>query len=275
LQNEVDYPRIALRPTSANAPIATSPDSIANCRGMTRNIYSILVTALVAVLVFVIFRQQGVINSVRLGTALPFEPIQTTPEPAEVPAPVSSPADGEPTPTAALASHVIVTQVSFVTVSNASSASRDEQDNLQAEIQRLETDLRRTKQLVPEPEDAKTAYVGAGTWVNVNPQTLGITKIEISAVPAPGRRFGNMTINAWGKCHPTDCAWPEVPFYLLDRRDGPNKYKRGFAAWERENGIATYLLITFENSGLRIDRVELHAGQDTRFSTVESMMRIN
>ncbi len=40
-----------------------------------------------------------------------------------------------------------------------------------------------------------------GTWVNVNSNTKGITKIVI-------QKIGNkMRIQTWGQCHPTDCNW--------------------------------------------------------------------
>jgi hypothetical protein len=41
----------------------------------------------------------------------------------------------------------------------------------------------------------------AGKWVNDDPNTRGLTNLQIDV---RGRR---LRIQAWGKCHPTDCAW--------------------------------------------------------------------
>jgi len=41
----------------------------------------------------------------------------------------------------------------------------------------------------------------AGKWKNVDPQTKGVTTIQIEI---SGSRIRMQT---WGKCHPTDCAW--------------------------------------------------------------------
>lgn len=44
-----------------------------------------------------------------------------------------------------------------------------------------------------------------GNWMNVDPNTTGITRIVI------GESGGGLTVHVWGKCHPTDCDWGEVP----------------------------------------------------------------
>jgi hypothetical protein len=41
----------------------------------------------------------------------------------------------------------------------------------------------------------------AGKWKNIDPQTRGITNIQIDV---SGSRI---RIQTWGKCHPSDCAW--------------------------------------------------------------------
>ena len=41
----------------------------------------------------------------------------------------------------------------------------------------------------------------SGTWKNIDPETGGLTTIRIEV---RGTRVG---IQAWGKCHPHDCAW--------------------------------------------------------------------
>jgi len=44
----------------------------------------------------------------------------------------------------------------------------------------------------------------AGTWNNVDPNTGGITKLEIATMGASAK------VHAWGSCHPTDCDWGTV-----------------------------------------------------------------
>src|SRR5262245_5541576 len=41
----------------------------------------------------------------------------------------------------------------------------------------------------------------SGNWKNVDPNTRGLTTLKIDV---RGTRVG---IQAWGKCHPSDCAW--------------------------------------------------------------------
>jgi hypothetical protein len=44
----------------------------------------------------------------------------------------------------------------------------------------------------------------AGKWVNTNPNTRGLSTLQIEV---RGRR---LRIHAWGKCHPSDCAWGQA-----------------------------------------------------------------
>jgi hypothetical protein len=41
----------------------------------------------------------------------------------------------------------------------------------------------------------------AGSWNNVDPNTSGITKLEIVVSGTSAQ------VHAWGKCHPSDCDW--------------------------------------------------------------------
>lgn len=40
-----------------------------------------------------------------------------------------------------------------------------------------------------------------GYWTNIDPNTSGVTTLEIGASGT------GVTVQAWGKCHPTDCDW--------------------------------------------------------------------
>ncbi len=44
----------------------------------------------------------------------------------------------------------------------------------------------------------------SGYWKNVDPNTAGVTTLEIGVSGA------DVTVHAWGKCHPTDCDWGDA-----------------------------------------------------------------
>ena len=242
---------------------------------MTRNTILILAIALLGTLSVIVLKQRRTIESLRHEASAVTEPaVQSTgslpTEGSQVSAPVAPVADVSQLP---------------VTVSATTSAplavvatNRDDQnirDALEAQVQRLQAELEHVKRLVPEPEDASAAYVGPGMWANADPQTRGTTKIVITGEARGHGNVSTMTLKGWGACSPVDCEWPEVPFHLLDRFDGARLYRRGFAVWEYEDGARTYLLITFEKPGLRIDKVRFRSGKSiTPYSVVERMTRL-
>lgn len=155
----------------------------------------------------------------------------------------------------------------------ASQATDHERRALEAQVQQLQAELDHARRLIPEAEDSTAAYTGPGTWVNANAQTLGITKLMINGEAKNRGTVSVMTVKAWGKCSPRDCEWAEVPFYILDRHDGPLKYRRGLAVWDYESGARTIVLVTFEKTGLRLDEVRFRTGNLTPYSIVESLIR--
>ena len=52
------------------------------------------------------------------------------------------------------------------------------------------------------------AHPLAGTWVNVDENTDSITRMEVK------EEADGWTIQAWGKCVPTDCDWGAVPLHM-------------------------------------------------------------
>ena len=46
----------------------------------------------------------------------------------------------------------------------------------------------------------------AGSWINVDPHTNGITRIDIEQLPS-----GALEARVFGKCHPSDCDWGSEP----------------------------------------------------------------
>ena len=47
----------------------------------------------------------------------------------------------------------------------------------------------------------------AGRWKNIDPNTRGVTRLNIHV------RGTDVTVHAWGKCHPKDCDWGRVRAY--------------------------------------------------------------
>jgi hypothetical protein len=48
----------------------------------------------------------------------------------------------------------------------------------------------------------------SGAWENVDPNTSGVTKLNIKEFTIFGIQV--VTVRAWGQCHPTDCDWGTV-----------------------------------------------------------------
>src|ERR1035437_6710317 len=131
---------------------------------------------------------------------------------------------------------------------------RAEKMKLLADLQDLELQLASSKLLVPEPEDPKMAYFGAGTWITSDALSSGITKIEIGGELS--YQTFTMRIRTWARCQPVDCDWGVVPLYLMDLGRVQSAYQRGFAIYEFE-GWNHYLLITFQRSGLMVESIDV------------------
>lgn len=76
-----------------------------------------------------------------------------------------------------------------------------------------------------------------GNWSNIDSNTRGITKVNVkficqdqilNGVPCcpPGPAY---YVHLWGKCHPSDCDWGEVPARRLDSGHIYATYDHGFA----------------------------------------------
>lgn len=65
----------------------------------------------------------------------------------------------------------------------------------------------------PEPPSAKVDRF-VGQWVNENPQTDGINRVEIQ------HRLNSLEVHVWGRCHPVDCAWGTERTDVSDSDDG-------------------------------------------------------
>lgn len=58
-----------------------------------------------------------------------------------------------------------------------------------------------TQIIVSQTGSETTAAAASETWLNIDPNTNGIVKIDIAEVP------GGLTIHPWGSCQPTPCDW--------------------------------------------------------------------
>jgi len=58
--------------------------------------------------------------------------------------------------------------------------------------------------LLAAPSASANINQFSGTWKNVNPETRGLTTLKIDV------RWTRVRIQAWGSCHPRDCAWGQA-----------------------------------------------------------------
>ena len=75
-----------------------------------------------------------------------------------------------------------------------------------------------------------------GEWVNIDPNTRGLTRINLRFVCQDQIRNGEpyppgppWYVHIWGKCHPTDCDWGEVGATQLTSGYIYAFYDHGFA----------------------------------------------
>jgi hypothetical protein len=61
-----------------------------------------------------------------------------------------------------------------------------------------------------------------GEWVNVDPNTRGMTRLEIAPTT------GGYTFHGYGKCHPSDCDWGQTPARLQPDGTLAGVYDFGF-----------------------------------------------
>ena len=90
----------------------------------------------------------------------------------------------------------------------------------------------------PIPTSTLTIDDFVGNWVNIDPNTPGIIKIQVS------KSGNNLNVHAWGNCHPTYCDWGIVSAYY-DGQPFVVVYNPGFA-------IKT-LTMTIEGGALHVN----------------------
>src|SRR4051812_10421058 len=62
--------------------------------------------------------------------------------------------------------------------------------------------------LSTSPLSAANLNQFSGRWVNIDPNTRGVTALDIQISGAIA------TVQAWGKCHPADCDWGRVNAFV-------------------------------------------------------------
>jgi len=100
----------------------------------------------------------------------------------------------------------------------------------------LETPTKPKEPPLMEPRDdqgSPRTYTTAdfiGYWVNMNPETRGITRAEIQ------QRLDKLVVHMWGKCHPSDCDWGTAEAAAASARQGSIHlvWNQGFAISRQE-----------------------------------------
>jgi hypothetical protein len=86
---------------------------------------------------------------------------------------------------------------------------------------------------VVAPPSADEAFWG--TWANVDPDTGGITRVEI----AP------WTVHMWGACTPTDCDWGETIYSIHQ--------SQLHVVWDQGFVVRVQVLALLPNGTLEVD----------------------
>jgi hypothetical protein len=89
-----------------------------------------------------------------------------------------------------------------------------------------------------------------GMWVNEDPDTGGITRVEI----AP------WTVHMWGSCTPTDCDWGEAPYAIHE--------DQLHVVWDQGFVVHVQILEIMAGGSLRVDTTSYYTdGSGTTMST--------
>jgi hypothetical protein len=103
-----------------------------------------------------------------------------------------------------------------------------------------------------------------GTWVNTDPNTSGITKVSIQASGS------NVTLQAWGKCHPSDCDWGTVNAisYGSNVSSALPSSAIALSAEFSSQGINNFLLVKKVGNQLQVEDLTTYTdGRSSRYST--------
>lgn len=96
-----------------------------------------------------------------------------------------------------------------------------------------------------------------GSWVNVDPNTGGLTKLIVA------QQGGGYTVQGFGKCHPTDCDWGRTTLNLLGYSVTDTNPQWGLAVWNAGFKTTT-LVIHVEGEQLVAETYDVFAPGDGR-----------
>jgi hypothetical protein len=108
----------------------------------------------------------------------------------------------------------------------------------------------------------------SGEWMNSNPRTRGITSIVVVDGGS------GWSVEAWGKCHPTDCVWGKTKLTPIGDSVEDDSFDRGFAVWEP--GFASkYVEFAMDGGLLRVEIITIFKDRSRRssFRSVEYFRR--
>jgi hypothetical protein len=109
----------------------------------------------------------------------------------------------------------------------------------------------------------------AGEWVNVDPQTRGMTRIIVAQDDT------GWIVQAFGKCHPTDCEWGWVAIDPLGETVADHSFKKGFAVWDHGFSVRHVTLIR-RNDRLTVEIVNIFNDRSRRagYRRIDVMKRV-
>ena len=82
-------------------------------------------------------------------------------------------------------------------------------------------------------------------WLNPDANTRGLTRLLIA------QSDKQLTVNGWGKCHPTDCEWGPVELQMLGDHVEDDRLTYGFATWDHKFSVV-HLTMKFENQEMLV-----------------------
>lgn len=96
-----------------------------------------------------------------------------------------------------------------------------------------------------------------GKWVNVDPETRDISSIVVK------KENDSWTIQAWGKCHPTDCEWGAVPLNMIGDSTTDKTFDCAFAEWKFDFSMK-YLTMRIQGDKLVVEKITVFKDNSNR-----------
>lgn len=107
---------------------------------------------------------------------------------------------------------------------------------------------------VKAAEPPLPVYWFEGDWQNIDPDTIGITRVIISGQQVSGQPV-SMAVHAWGKCQPTDCDWGRIraePYFSYVGAGQLNQVTAIKAVYSHGFAEATLAIIPHDSSRIQV-----------------------